>query len=53
LQMIATHWDALTDEERAFMLSIVELHRRRQGLEGLDDIVQVVSEHVGARRSAG
>lgn len=53
LQMIADDWQHLDELDKLMFLRILELNRRARGLDGLDDIVQVVSESVGARRASG
>lgn len=53
LQAIADDWDQLTEKEKDFLLLILEGNRRRRGLDGLDDIVQVVTESGARRESTG
>jgi transcriptional regulator with XRE-family HTH domain len=53
LQTIADNWDQLTDAEKGSLLLIVEGNRRRRGLDGLDDIVQIITNHGESSRAVG
>jgi transcriptional regulator with XRE-family HTH domain len=53
LQAIADDWDHLNDAEKAAMMIILEGNRRRRGFDGLDDIVQIVTQSGGDERALG
>jgi transcriptional regulator with XRE-family HTH domain len=53
LQAIADNWDQLTEKEKDFLLLVLEGNRRRRGLDGLDDIVQVVTNADTVRVASG
>lgn len=53
LQMVADNWEPLTEIEKLMVLKVIEGNRRARGFDGLEDIVQVVTESVIARRASG